>query len=118
MTMKMAASPPKEAMAMRQCFTTPLVEQGWTSVLCGLLETSWVVAVGAGVDLVVGTGNRLGTRRMMIPVVLVDASEVEVEVEESFKAAVVGDSLVDLSSVVAGSCDEEVWVLERDVVGS
>lgn len=103
--MKTVASPPKEAIAMRQRFTTPLVEQGWTSVLCGVCVTSRVVAVGAGVDLFVGTGNLLGTRGMRTPVVLVEATEVEVE--ESFKAVVVGDSVVDLGPVVAGSCDEE-----------
>lgn len=56
-TMKMVANPAREAMAMRQCFMTPRVEQGWTSVLGGLFE-AFVVA---GVDLVVGIGSRLVT---------------------------------------------------------
>lgn len=51
-TMKMVASTAREAMAMRQVFTTPRVEQGWTSVL-GAVED-------VGVDLVVGVGNHLG----------------------------------------------------------
>lgn len=56
-TMKMVASPAREAMAMRQCFTTPRVEQGWASVLGGLFE-AFVVG---GVDSVVGMGSRLVT---------------------------------------------------------
>lgn len=60
-TMNTVANAAREAMAMRQCFTTPRVEQGWASVLGGLFETSRGAVVVARVDFVVGTGNLLGT---------------------------------------------------------
>lgn len=60
-TMKMVASAPREAMAMRHCLTKPRVEQGWASVLGGLFETSLGAVVVARVGLVVGTGKLLVT---------------------------------------------------------
>lgn len=60
-TMKMVANPARQEMAMRQRFTTPRVEQGWTSVLDGVLATSLDAVIVTGVDLVVGIGNLLGT---------------------------------------------------------
>lgn len=51
-TMKMAASPANEAMAMRHWDMSPRVEQGWPAVEAGLLGAS----VEAGVCLSVGFG--------------------------------------------------------------
>lgn len=49
-TMKMAASPANEAMAMRHCDTRPRVEQGWDAVGGGHFSAS-VEAGGPQVDL-------------------------------------------------------------------
>lgn len=75
--MKMVANPAREVRAMRQCFTTPRVEQVWASVLGGLFE-AFVVA---GVDSVVRKGSRLVTRWMRIPAGLVETAAVVVLAE-------------------------------------
>lgn len=60
-TMKMVANAAREAMAMRQVFITPRLEQALTSVLGGLFEASRDAAAVVGVDLAVGIGSFLGT---------------------------------------------------------
>lgn len=107
LTMKMVANPAREAMAMRQCFTTPWMEQGLTSVTGGLFDTSRGAVVFAGVDLFVGIGNLFGTRGIKIPATLVETAVVElaepVETE--------GDSVVEFGIAVSGNCDVEIRLL-------
>lgn len=59
-TMKMVASPARAAMAMRQGFTTPRVEQGWTSGVDGPFGRSQRFSVVDGGAVVVAGGDVLG----------------------------------------------------------
>lgn len=131
--MKTVANAAREAMTIRQCFTRRRVEQGWTSVLDGLFETSQGAVVVTGVDLVVETGNFAGARGIRIPVGLVETLVVEtlvgetlgvetlavetlgvetlmVEIGDSVENEMVGDSAVELNPAVSGNCDVEFVV--------
>lgn len=102
-TIKAVANAAKEAMTMRQFFTTPRVEQGWASVLSGLFETSRGAVVVARLDLVVGFGNLLDTRGIKIPAGLVETLVVEtlvVGMGESVVNEMFGGSAVELDPVV------------------
>lgn len=87
--MKTVANTAREAMTMRQCFTTARVEQGLASVLGGLFE-AWLV------DLVVGTGNLVCSRGIKIPAGVVEL----LVVEASVVAALMVGMLVAEKSVV------------------
>lgn len=99
-TMKMVANPAREAMMMRQFFTTPRLEQGWASVL-GASRGALVVV---GVDLV------LGAQGIKIPAGLEDMAVVVV-MAESVENDVAGGSAVELDPAVSANCDVEMWVL-------
>lgn len=109
-TMKMVANAAREAIAMRHCFFTLQVEQGWTSVLGGLFGTSQGVDVVGKVDLVVGIGRLLVPRGTKIPAVLEEIAAV-VEMAESVENEVVGSSAVELDPAVSANCDVEMWLL-------
>lgn len=115
-TMKMVANPARATMVMRQCFTTPLMEQVWPSVVAELWETSQGAAVVVVVDLVVIFGSLLGTRWIKPPAGLVEKAVVETT--ESVET----DTVVELDPVVSRMFDAEVrvWVPEMgwDVDGS
>lgn len=106
-TMKMVANAAREAMAMRQCFTTPWMEHVLTSVTGGFFETSRGAVVVAGADLFVGIGNLFGTRGIKITATLVETAVVELA--ESVETE--GDSVVEFGLGVSAKCDVEIRLL-------
>lgn len=109
--MKMVANPAREAMAMRQVFTKPREEQGWTAVLVVVLETSCSGVVAAGIGVVVGIGNLLGTMWMKMPVGLVETAEAVLVLAETVEFETVGGSAVEVDLAVSVNSEVELWVL-------
>lgn len=103
-TMKIVAKRARVAMTMRQCFTTPKVEQGWGSVMGGVFEAGCFVVISWGIITTEG--------EVEFVVVLVEKDSVGYPVEAFL------DSVVAFVALVVESYLDVVKVSEFFVVFS